>query len=84
MGEPIGVTVALGAVGWVNPWGSQGGLWGGCPHWGHRGTGSYRVGAAIGDMVALEAMGWVNPLGTQWGLWGWCPHWGHSRGLWGG
>ena len=70
MGAPIGVTVALGAVGWVNPLGTQWGLWGGYPRWGQHGAGGCGVGEPIG--VTVGAMGWVPPLGSPlcWGLWG--------------
>ena len=70
MGAPIGITVALGAIGWVQPLGSPRPqmLWGGCAHWGH--SGGYGMGAPIGVTVALGAVGWVNPWGSQWGLWG--------------
>ena len=62
--------MALEAMGWVNPLGTQWGLWGGYPHWGHCGPESCEVGALIG--VTVGAMGWVPPLGSpwHWGLWG--------------
>ena len=79
MGAAIGDMAALGAVGWVNPWGSQWGamgwvtplgspwpqeLWDGCAHWGH--SGGYGMGDPIGVTVVLGAMGSVIPLGSPW------------------
>ena len=68
-GASIGVTMVLGAIGWLQPLGSPlcWGLWGGWSHWGHHDPRCCGVGALIG--VTVGAMGWVTPLGSPW-WWG--------------